>query len=140
MVKIGKIEPGAAVPYEAVAPALKKEIATERARKSVGDLRDKMEDERGGGASVVEAAKKLGLNAVTVDAVDRSGRRLDGQLATDIPKGLDVVTQAFGSDVGVDNDPISYQRRLCLVRRARHHPVARAQSRRGQGPGRGEMA
>jgi peptidyl-prolyl cis-trans isomerase D len=108
LIKIGKIEPGAVVPYEAVAPALKKEIATERARKSVGELRDKMEDERGGGASVVEAGKKLGLNAVTIDAVDRSGRRLDGQLATDIPKGLDVVTQAFGSDVGVDNDPISY--------------------------------
>jgi peptidyl-prolyl cis-trans isomerase D len=108
LVKIGKIEPGVDVPYESVAPVLKKEIATERARKSVGDLRDKMEDERGGGASVLEAAKKLGLNAVTIDAVDRSGRRPDGQSATDIPKGLDVVTQAFGSDVGVDNDPISY--------------------------------
>jgi peptidyl-prolyl cis-trans isomerase D len=108
LIKIGKIEPGAEVPYDAVAQGLKKEIATERARKSVGDLRDKMEDERGGGASVTEAAKKLGLNAVTIDAVDRSGRRPDGQLATDIPKGLDVVTQAFGSDVGVDNDPISF--------------------------------
>jgi len=108
LVKIGKIEPGVDVPYEIVAQGLKKKIATERARKSVGDLRDKMEDERGGGASVVEAAKKLGLNAVTIDAVDRSGRRPDGQLATDVPKGLDVVTQAFGSDVGVDNDPISY--------------------------------
>jgi peptidyl-prolyl cis-trans isomerase D len=108
LIKIGKIEPGAEVPYDAVAQGLKKEIATERARKSVGDLRDKMEDERGGGASVTEAAKKLGLNAVTIDAVDRSGRRPDGQLATDIPKGLDVVTQAFGSDIGVDNDPISF--------------------------------
>jgi peptidyl-prolyl cis-trans isomerase D len=108
LIKIGRIEPGAEVPYDAVAQGLKKEIATERARKSVGDLRDKMEDERGGGASVTEAAKKLGLNAVTIDAVDRSGRRPDGQLATDIPKGLDVVTQAFGSDVGVDNDPISF--------------------------------
>jgi peptidyl-prolyl cis-trans isomerase D len=108
LVKIGKIEPGVDVPYEIVAQGLKKEIATERARKSVADLRDKMEDERGGGASVVEAAKKLGLNAVTIDAVDRSGRRPDGQFVTEVPKGLDVVTQAFGSDVGVDNDPISY--------------------------------
>ena len=108
LLKIGKIEPGVDVPYEIVAQGLKKEIATERARKSVADLRDKMEDERGGGASVIEAAKKLGLNAVTVDAVDRSGRRPDGQFATEIPKGLDVVTQAFGSDVGVDNDPISF--------------------------------
>ena len=33
---------------------------------------------------------------------------LDGQLATNIPHGLDVVSQAFASDVGVDNDPISF--------------------------------
>ena len=109
LVKIGKIEPGVNVPYENVAQSLKTEIATERARKTVSDLRDKMEDERGGGASVIEAAKKLGLNPVTVDAVDRSGRRPDGQFATDIPKGLDVVSQAFNSDVGVDNDPISFK-------------------------------
>ena len=108
VVKIGKIEPGVEVPYEAVAPGLKKEIAIERARKQVSDLRDKMEDERGGGASVAEAAKKLGLAAVTIDAVDRSGRTPNGQLATNIPKGLDVVTQAFNSDVGVDNDPIAF--------------------------------
>jgi peptidyl-prolyl cis-trans isomerase D len=108
LVKIGKITPGVEVPYDIVAQGLKKEIATERARKQVSDLRDKMEDERGGGASVAEAAKKLGLAAVTIDAVDRSGRLPNGQLATNIPKGLDVVTQAFNSDVGVDNDPISF--------------------------------
>ena len=67
-----------------------------------------MEDERGGGASVVEAAQKLGLTAVTIDAVDRSGRLPNGQPATNIPRGLDVVSQAFNSDVGVDNDPISF--------------------------------
>ena len=108
LVKIGKIEPGVEVSYESVAANLKKEIATERARKSVSDLRDKMEDERGGGASVAEAAQKLGLTAVTIDAVDRSGRLPDGQPATSIPRGLDVVSQAFASDVGVDNDPIAF--------------------------------
>jgi peptidyl-prolyl cis-trans isomerase D len=108
LVKIGKIQPGAEVPYESVASNLKKEIATERARKSVADLRDKMEDERGGGASVVEAAQKLGLTPVTIDAVDRSGRLPNGQPVTSVPRGLDVVMQAFNSDVGVDNDPISF--------------------------------
>ncbi len=67
-----------------------------------------MEDERGGGASVIEAAGKLGLTAVTIDAVDRSGHLPGGQPAN-IPQGLDVVSQAFNSDVGVDNDPISYR-------------------------------
>jgi peptidyl-prolyl cis-trans isomerase D len=108
LVKIGKIEPGAEPSYESVASTLKKEIATERARKSVSDLRDKMEDERGGGAGVVEAAQKLGLTAVTIDVVDRSGRLPNGQPVANIPRGLDVVSQAFTSDVGVDNDPIQF--------------------------------
>src|ERR1700736_521762 len=108
LVKIGKIEPGVEPSYESVASNLKKEIAAERARSKVAELRDKMEDERGGGASVVEAAQKLGLTAVTIDAVDRSGRLPNGQLAANIPPGLDVVSQAFNSDVGVDNDPISF--------------------------------
>ena len=108
LVKIDKIEPGVEPSYEGVASDLKKEIAAERARKSVADLRDKMEDERGVGASVIEAAQKLGLAAVTIDAVDRSGRLPNGQLVANIPRGLDVVSQAFGSDVGVDNDPIAF--------------------------------
>ena len=33
---------------------------------------------------------------------------MNGQLAANIPPGLDVVSQAFGSDVGVDNDPIQF--------------------------------
>src|SRR4051812_2577507 len=109
LVKIGKIEPGTEPSYESVAAALKKEIATERARAKVAELRDKMEDERGGGASVAEAAQKLGVSATTIDAVDRSGRLPDGQLAPNIPAGVDVVSQAFNSDIGVDNDPISFK-------------------------------
>jgi peptidyl-prolyl cis-trans isomerase D len=108
LLKVGKIEPGVTASYESFAAQIKRDIANERARAKVGELRDKMEDERGGGASVVEAAQKLGLAAVTIDAVDRSGRTPDGQPAPNIPRGLDVVTQAFNSDVGVDNDPISY--------------------------------
>ena len=108
LVKIGKIEPGVTPTYESVAAQVKKEIATERARAKVAELHNKMEDERGGGASVIEASQKLGLTAVTIDAVDRSGRTPDGQPVTNIPRGLDVVSQAFTSDVGVDNDAIQF--------------------------------
>jgi peptidyl-prolyl cis-trans isomerase D len=108
LVKVGKIEPGVQPTYESAAPQLKREIAAERARAQVASLHDKMEDERGGGASVVEAAQKLGLVAVTVDAVDRSGRAPNGQPVSGIPQGLNVVTQAFSSDIGVDNDPIQF--------------------------------
>jgi peptidyl-prolyl cis-trans isomerase D len=108
LVKIGKIEPGVTPSYESVAAQVKKEIATERARSKVAELHNKMEDERGGGASVIEAAQKLGLTAVTVEAVDRSGRAPAGQPVGNIPRGLDVVSQAFTSSVGVDNDPIQF--------------------------------
>jgi peptidyl-prolyl cis-trans isomerase D len=106
LVKVGKIEPGVQPSYESVAPAIKRDLAVERARASVQDLHDKMEDERGGGASVIDAAKKLGLTPVTIDAADRSGRGPDGKPVAGIPVGLDLVSSAFASDVGVDNDPL----------------------------------
>jgi peptidyl-prolyl cis-trans isomerase D len=108
LLKVGKIEPGTTATYEGVAAAVKKEIATANARAKVSELQNKMEDERSGGASIAEAAQKLGLTAVTIDAVDRSGRTPDGQLVANVPRGLDVVSQAFNSDVGVDNDAIQF--------------------------------
>jgi peptidyl-prolyl cis-trans isomerase D len=57
LVKVGKIEPGVQPTYESAAPNLKREIAAERARAQVASLHDKMEDERGGGASVIEASR-----------------------------------------------------------------------------------
>jgi len=108
LVKVGKIEPGVTPTFESVAAEIKKQIATERARAKVSEIQNKMEDERSGGANVVEASQKLGLTPVTIEAVDRSGRLPDGQPAANIPRGLDVVSQAFNSDVGVDNEPIQF--------------------------------
>ena len=109
LVKIGKIEPGVTPTYESLASQVKKELATERARIKVSEIQNKMEDERSGGSNVVEAAQKLGLAAVTIDAVDRSGRLPAGQPVANIPPGLDVVSQAFSSNIGVDNDPIQFR-------------------------------
>ena len=108
LVKIGKIEPGSQPSYDSVAAKLKHDIAVDRARAQVNDLHNKMEDERGGGASVVEAAKKVGLTAVTIEAVDRSGRTPDGKQVTGIPPGVDLIAQAFASDVGVDNEALQF--------------------------------
>jgi len=109
LVKIGTVQPAIEPDYASIANDLKREVAIERGRAQVATLRDKMEDERGGGASVIEAAQKLGLAPVTIEAVDRSGAMPNGQPAPNIPPGLNVVSQAFNSDVGVDNDPIPYK-------------------------------
>lgn len=106
LVKVGKVQAGTTPSYDSVAANLKRDIAIERARAVVSDMHNKIEDERGGGANVVDTAKKLGLTAVTIEAVDRSGRTPDGQPVAGLPTGVDVVTQAFNSDVGVDNDAL----------------------------------
>ncbi len=106
LIKVGRIEPGNQPTYESVAEKLKRDAALDRARAEINNLHNKMEDERGGGASVVEAAKKVGLSAVTIEATDRSGRAPDGKPVSGIPQGVDLIAQAFASDVGVDNETL----------------------------------
>ncbi len=57
-------------------------------------------------APLAETAKKLNLNAVNIEAVDRSGRGPDGQPIAALPKSPDVVASAFATDVGVDNEAL----------------------------------
>ena len=106
LVQVGKIEPGSQKSYEDVAATIKREIAEGRARNDINGLRDKIEDERAGGATLAETAKKLGLKSITIEAVDRSGRAPDGKPVAELPRTPDVVNAAFTSDVGVDTDAL----------------------------------
>ncbi|HET7847691.1 MAG TPA: SurA N-terminal domain-containing protein [Pseudolabrys sp.] len=106
LVQVTKIEPGKEPTYEDVAPQIKRTIAETQAKNQIGDLRDKIEDERAAGSTLEETAKKLGLTARTIDAIDRSGRAPDGSVVPNLPKQPDIITAAFSTDVGVDNDPL----------------------------------
>jgi len=106
LLQVSKIEAGSTKPFEEVAPQIKQEIAASRARSEINQLRDKIEDERAGGASLAEAAQKLGLTSRTIEAVDRSGRAPEGNAVANLPQGVDVVSAAFASDIGVETDPL----------------------------------
>ena len=106
LARVTKIERGVEPNYEAVAGTIKRQMAIDRARNAMSGLQSKMEDERSGGASIAEAAQKIGVPSVTVDAVDRSGRDPAGKPAAGLPQGADLVSAAFASDVGIDNDPV----------------------------------
>jgi len=104
---VTKIEPGSQQSFDAVKAQIKQTIAETRARSSINDLRDKVEDERASGATLPETAKKLGLKSITVDAVDRSGRGPDGKpvpVMLGFPQNL--LTSVFSTDVGVDNEAL----------------------------------
>ena len=106
LVTVGKIEPGEQKSYADVAPQIKKQLAEQKARSKIGELRDKIEDEKASGATLTETGKKLGLKTLTIDAVDRAHNGPDGKRISDLPSNPDVVNAAFSSDVGVDNEAL----------------------------------
>src|SRR6185436_16658393 len=65
LLQAGKIEPGEEKTYDQVAAQIKREIAETRSKSEVGNLRDKIEDERAAGSTLAETAKKLGLKSVS---------------------------------------------------------------------------
>jgi peptidyl-prolyl cis-trans isomerase D len=105
LLRVVKIEPGHTTPFAEVEGQIKQDIAVERARTEVNDRRDKVEDELAAGLRLDEVAQKLKIPARIIDAVDRSGRGVDGQ-AVDVPKAVDVLTPAFASQVGIENDSL----------------------------------
>jgi peptidyl-prolyl cis-trans isomerase D len=106
IVRVLKIEPGKEPPFAEIEPLLKRELAFERARRDMLDLHDKIEDERAAGSTLAEAARKLGLTATAVEAIDRSGRDPDGTLLPNLPAAEQLLSGAFSARVGVEADPI----------------------------------
>jgi peptidyl-prolyl cis-trans isomerase D len=104
LLTVGKIEPATQKSYEEVAPDIKRELAENHAKSQINDLRDKIEDERAGGATLVETGKKFALKTRVIDAVDRAGNGPDGKPVADLPKQPNVISAAFNTDIGVDND------------------------------------
>lgn len=106
LIKAVKVEPGQMKTFEQVAPEIKKELALNKARGDVIDTQNKIEDARAGGATLAEAAQKVGLTPRTIEAVDRSGRGTDGAPIPNLPKNVDVLSQAFATQVGIETDPV----------------------------------
>jgi peptidyl-prolyl cis-trans isomerase D len=106
LLHVEKVEPSVVQPFASVSGDLRKQVSTERARREVLDLHDKIEDERAGGATIPEIAAKLKLKYITIDAIDRSGRKPDGTSAEGLPDSPEFLTAAFQAPVGTDNDTI----------------------------------
>lgn len=106
IVRATAITPETVRSYEEVAHEIRKDLALGEARRVLLDAHDQYEDARAGGASMTEAAEKLKLDVVVIDAVDLAGRRPDGTVISDIPASAEVLRAAFESEVGVENAAI----------------------------------
>jgi peptidyl-prolyl cis-trans isomerase D len=109
LVQVLKIEPEHVRSFEEVAPELKKELATARAKAEVLAVYDKIEDARSEGKTLAEAAASLKLASRTIEAIDRSGRDPSGAPVTGLPDAQRLLTTAFATDIGVDRDPLQIE-------------------------------
>jgi peptidyl-prolyl cis-trans isomerase D len=109
LVRVLKIEPGTTQTYEQVANSIKGDIALERARAQIAGIRDKLEDARAGGKTLVEAAEELKLSTRNIEALDRNGSTPEGVAVGNLPKAAELVQSIFATDVGVENDPLQYE-------------------------------
>lgn len=106
IVHVGAVTPGSVKPLAEVADEIRKDLQLQRARQDLLAKHDQIEDERAGGAKLSEIAAKLGLGIETID-VDRQGRTADGTAAASgLPGRSEVLSGAFASDVGAENDPV----------------------------------
>ncbi len=81
-------------------------IALKQAAADVATMRDTIEDARAGGDTLTEIAQKNKLTIRTVPAVDAKGNGPDEKPIADLPGGKPLLTGAFESDIGIENDPL----------------------------------
>ncbi|MBV8508577.1 MAG: SurA N-terminal domain-containing protein [Xanthobacteraceae bacterium] len=106
LVHVNKIEPQQVKPFADVEAELKREIALDRAKATITDTTNKVEDELASGARLDEVATKLNLPYRTIDAIDRSGRDPAGTAVADLPDSPDLLSNLFAAAVGAQNDAL----------------------------------
>jgi peptidyl-prolyl cis-trans isomerase D len=106
IVKVTDIQAGTQKSFEEVKDQVRDALARTRAGEEISKLFDAIEDERGGGAKLAEAARKLNLNYREY-TIDRSGIGLDGKPVEAVVANRAVAQLAFDSDVGVENNPVT---------------------------------
>jgi peptidyl-prolyl cis-trans isomerase D len=106
ILRVTKIEAATTKAFADVEADLKRDLAAERAKNEANAIRDKIEEELGGGARIEEIAKKLNLKLRTIEAVDRSGRNPEGEPVADLPAGVEVINSAFSTEIGNENDAL----------------------------------
>ena len=137
LVRVTAITPAVVKSLAEATPEIRKDLALAEANRILLDVHDSYEDSRAAGESLREAAAKLGLDVVTVEAVDRAGQRPDGSVVNDLPQSKELLDCSLRSR-GRHREPAGECRQhgLRLPRGRRHHPCPRAHAGRGEGQGR----
>ncbi|MDQ2634853.1 MAG: SurA N-terminal domain-containing protein [Pseudomonadota bacterium] len=107
LVRVTEITPEVVKSLPEAAPEIRKDLALAEANRVLLDVHDNYEDSRAAGESLREAASKLGLEVVSIEAIDRAAQRPDGSVVSDLPESRDLLEAAFETEAGIENPPVN---------------------------------
>lgn len=105
LARVTAITPAIARTVDDAKPDIKKTLALQGASGKIAEMVNAFEDARSGGADVAAAAQKAGMKSGKFTALDKNGLDASGQRPENAPADPEFYTQAFGYEVGEDNDP-----------------------------------
>jgi peptidyl-prolyl cis-trans isomerase D len=107
LLRVTAIKPAVTKPLSEVAKDIRNDLALAEANRVLLDVHDSYEDARAGGATMKEAADKLKLKVVTIDAINRAGERPDGSVVKDLPISAELIKAVFDAEPNTENDGLT---------------------------------
>ncbi|WP_315928036.1 peptidylprolyl isomerase [Mesorhizobium sp. SP-1A] len=107
LLRVTAINPQVVKPLAEVSDQIRKDLALSEANRVLLDVHDSYEDARAGGSTMQEAADKLKLKVVTIDAIDRTGQKPDGTVVAGLPDSAVLIRSVFDAETGIENDGLN---------------------------------
>ncbi|CDX54718.1 peptidyl-prolyl cis-trans isomerase [Mesorhizobium sp. M2C.T.Ca.TU.002.02.1.1] len=107
LLRVTEIKPQVVKPLSEVSAQIRKDLALGEASRILLDVHDSYEDTRASGASLAQAAEKLKLKVVTIDAIDRTGQRPDGTIVNDLPESAALIKSVFAAEPNTENEGLT---------------------------------
>lgn len=107
LLRVTEIKPEMVKPLTEVSDQIRKELAVNEASRILLDTHDSYEDARAGGSTMQEAADKLKLKVIPIEAIDRTGQRPDGTVVTGLPESVSLIRAVFDAEQGIENEGLT---------------------------------
>ena len=98
--RVSKIEPEHTVPFAEAREQLARELALQQANDRLPDFAAQLDDELAAGTELKEAARALGLETVSVPAVDATGKDPEGEPVEALPPWPEFMEVALETGAG----------------------------------------
>jgi peptidyl-prolyl cis-trans isomerase D len=110
ILRVTNIKPSHTKTLDEVKTQIREDLAAAAAAEQINDVHDRFEDLRASGASLEEAATKVGLHAVKVADIDAQGEDKAGKAVDGIPEKGVLLKTVFETEVGADPLPLNLGR------------------------------